>query len=1290
MVGRTTRSNSSPTGHGGGHRRNNNSSNGDDGGDDNFKYESLIGGSSGSPGEGDGQQNGSSNAAEALSNRLITFRDWLVDDAGATVHPSICIVNGEATDGTKNAPVLAFGPPPGSQNSLNKKSNPANGRTGLVDSELDRALYDRTMGCCVRTTKEIKKDEVIITMPRSAMVTPDLVAASDAGKAVLACCQRPSGKASTHGFWDAFENTTICEQKYTQKALRNAGPALLVKILNERKRAVNAYSKAKEVTDANSTYKLAAFGSVSTRAPVLAFLIHQRFSNHLSPPVASESDTIKKELGKAKSSSDGNALSSAKDVIAPPNAPATFAPYVRTLPSALSLPLSWKRNELAFLSGCIAGTAPLLEVTARTCQLAAEFVALLESGILHRFPATFPHGLVTWERWVWAASCVQSRMLPATCYLNKGDQSASFHRPTNKKEFQSPPAIWDELGVMIPLLDMLNHESEAHQVTWEPCVPSTKGMNGSNDMDIDNDAHPPQAVLHSRVRKGSQVYCAYGALSNDKLLIQYGFAQLGNPLDRVRLGWGLADAVGNIAQPADYESPFENDAKAAQLPYGVYDTADQGAIKAWWTEDRLALLEREAFKQAAESFSSLRNGKKMMASAYCDGRFHPILLTVATVATMPPSDVEKNVKGKHSIELSKTHQRILRNYLIYTFARKLEKLLGKVQEGLKAHFAKLNLWTKVTQGGLRYNLDETGSADSEYTGWQTFFDQHAYATTLEAESRYYALGADTCALALFDGQLRSLQSSLDALETEEKVASSALQQLKELDFKMSTKEDINPDAAGKVKPKVEETKSTSNGAQVKKEPAPTPMKNEEVKLKTKGKNEEEEEKPAADKPIVKAEEDPPKDNPSADGDGKEEKDSREKEKDAKPKAGNDDGQKKKEEPKKSSPSKSSRRRNKRKNAAAASTTPTNNNQMDRPPAIKLHIGNLAYSTTPSTLFDFFAAMCGRESVLECHIPTERDTGRSRGFGFVTLPEPIARNILKSGKKYEVDGRPLKIAESNSAGSGKTARLPLPPPMASGERCGTCGYRPKYCVCRIPNIPGFGGGPPPPPPPPPPPHMHPPHGPPMDMVEYGRDYDYYGGRRFRDERFGHNNSPYDRPRPGDRERPPYGREPDRDPWGHRHGRSRSRSHDRGEDRMRERSRRDGGKGRDRSRSRSRSRSPRGRRGRDRDSDRRWGHRRSSSRSRSYSSSRSRSRSPHGNRDHESLGSNRKDKKPDGASGNNDERGGANASSSGNNKPRENRKRGHTGSRGGGRKKKKSKRRSARSRSRSRSRSPSPRG
>jgi len=428
--------------------------------------------------------------SKSLGQQLVIFRKWLSKEARAKVHSAVCIVNGEATDGTRNAPVLildrtgetlAGGGATGGASTANgaagggitgdgTAAHKLDGRIGVIDKEAT-VLYDRTMGCQLRAVREIRKDEVLLTLPRSAMITPDLVAASDAGKAVLACCKTP--ESGSNSYWDALENTTICEQKFSSKVRSNTGPQMLVKILQERKKAETAFQKRAQLQqstgemddsdryeEARMAFKLAGPKTISTRAPFLAFLIHQRFSNVEKAPVESDAFTD------ADESEEGNAWRScAAPIKCPPDAPESFSPYARTLPSSVSLPLCWKRNELALMSGCIPGTAVLQEVAASTLQLVAEFTALLDAGILERFPDTFPPGLLTWDRWVWASAVFSSRILPASCYINaKDDSTESFH-PTDPLEFQSPPEIWNELGVMIPLLDMLNHEAEDNQVT---------------------------------------------------------------------------------------------------------------------------------------------------------------------------------------------------------------------------------------------------------------------------------------------------------------------------------------------------------------------------------------------------------------------------------------------------------------------------------------------------------------------------------------------------------------------------------------------------------------------------------------------------------------------------------------------------------------------------------------------------------------------------------------------------------------------------------------------------------
>src|SRR5437660_10444223 len=53
---------------------------------------------------------------------------------------------------------------------------------------------------------------------------------------------------------------------------------------------------------------------------------------------------------------------------------------------------------------------------------------------------------------------------------------------------------------------------------------------------------------------------------------------------------------------------------------------------------------------------------------------------------------------------------------------------------------------------------------------------------------------------------------------------------------------------------------------------------------------------------------------------------------------------------------------------------------------KLYVGNLAYTTSENDLQDLFAA---HGPVTEVHLPFDRESGRPRGFAFVTMATPEA-------------------------------------------------------------------------------------------------------------------------------------------------------------------------------------------------------------------------------------------------------------------------------------------------------------
>ena len=76
---------------------------------------------------------------------------------------------------------------------------------------------------------------------------------------------------------------------------------------------------------------------------------------------------------------------------------------------------------------------------------------------------------------------------------------------------------------------------------------------------------------------------------------------------------------------------------------------------------------------------------------------------------------------------------------------------------------------------------------------------------------------------------------------------------------------------------------------------------------------------------------------------------------------------------------------------------------------KLYVGNLTYDTTDSVLEQLFAPF---GTVQSAQVIMDRDTGRSKGFGFVEMgsdQESQAAIAAMSGK--EVDGRNLTVNEA---------------------------------------------------------------------------------------------------------------------------------------------------------------------------------------------------------------------------------------------------------------------------------------
>ena len=75
---------------------------------------------------------------------------------------------------------------------------------------------------------------------------------------------------------------------------------------------------------------------------------------------------------------------------------------------------------------------------------------------------------------------------------------------------------------------------------------------------------------------------------------------------------------------------------------------------------------------------------------------------------------------------------------------------------------------------------------------------------------------------------------------------------------------------------------------------------------------------------------------------------------------------------------------------------------------KLYVGNLPFQTTEDDLSDLFAAVGAVESV---RIITDRDTGRSRGFGFIEMGGEDAEKAINEFNGKDMEGRPLTVNEA---------------------------------------------------------------------------------------------------------------------------------------------------------------------------------------------------------------------------------------------------------------------------------------
>ena len=78
---------------------------------------------------------------------------------------------------------------------------------------------------------------------------------------------------------------------------------------------------------------------------------------------------------------------------------------------------------------------------------------------------------------------------------------------------------------------------------------------------------------------------------------------------------------------------------------------------------------------------------------------------------------------------------------------------------------------------------------------------------------------------------------------------------------------------------------------------------------------------------------------------------------------------------------------------------------------KIYVGNLPFSSTEDELRGVFASYGDVESV---NVIMDRDTGRPRGFAFVTMDSKSSMvDAIKALNSQELDGREIKVNEARA-------------------------------------------------------------------------------------------------------------------------------------------------------------------------------------------------------------------------------------------------------------------------------------
>ncbi len=172
-----------------------------------------------------------------------------------------------------------------------------------------------------------------------------------------------------------------------------------------------------------------------------------------------------------------------------------FSAYLKSLKSSNSCLLTWEEDRLADL----VGTNLLQHVMTTREQLISKYQILTNA---------YNNPKITMELFLWVYNIYVSRRYPH--HLCKDESLGNVDTKQIQEENMS------NMGIMVPFLDLINHNGEKE---WLLLTPTPENL---------------LIIINVEVKRGDEIYSNYGQiLSNEKLLYTYGFAIPNNVHDYI-------------------------------------------------------------------------------------------------------------------------------------------------------------------------------------------------------------------------------------------------------------------------------------------------------------------------------------------------------------------------------------------------------------------------------------------------------------------------------------------------------------------------------------------------------------------------------------------------------------------------------------------------------------------------------------------------------------------------------------------------------------------------------------